>query len=132
MSDDLAKRLDNLWSMLEEEGFYTKANTVTLSKSHIEELEDELHLMKTAGIIEVAIRNPSVSEYIVHWERRAEGAEAKLEKAVKALTDQVEYHKAEANWWDEACNDLRKAGHNAQAEFLRKTIAELKGQDHRH
>ena len=42
MSDDLAKRLDNLWSMLEEEGFYTKANTVTLAKSHIEELEAKL------------------------------------------------------------------------------------------
>jgi len=42
------------------------------------EVEAELDLMKTAGIIEVAIRNPSVSEYMQHWERRAEAAEARF------------------------------------------------------
>jgi len=47
------------------------------------EVEAELDLMKTAGIIELAIRNPSVSEYMHHWERRAEAAEAKLAKVIK-------------------------------------------------
>jgi hypothetical protein len=42
MSDDLVKRLDNLWSMLEDEGFYTKANTAILAKDRIEELEATL------------------------------------------------------------------------------------------
>ena len=42
MSDDLVKRLDNLWSMLEDEGFYTKANTAILAKDRIEELEAKL------------------------------------------------------------------------------------------
>jgi hypothetical protein len=37
--DDLMKRLDNLWKMLEDEGYYTKANTVMLAKQRIEELE---------------------------------------------------------------------------------------------
>jgi hypothetical protein len=42
MSDYLVKRLDNLWSMLEDEGFYTKANTAILAKDRIEELEAKL------------------------------------------------------------------------------------------
>lgn len=42
MSDDLVKRLDNLWSMLEDEGFYTKANTTILAANRIEELEVKL------------------------------------------------------------------------------------------
>lgn len=41
MSDDLIKRLDNLWAMLEEEGFYVKANTVVLAKNYIEQLLEE-------------------------------------------------------------------------------------------
>ena len=51
----------------------------------IEELEAELHLMKTSGIIEVAVRNPNVMEYMRHWEGRAEAAEAMLAKAVEEL-----------------------------------------------
>jgi hypothetical protein len=42
MADDLVKRLDNLWAMLEEEGHYVKANTVTLAKERIEALERSL------------------------------------------------------------------------------------------
>jgi hypothetical protein len=48
-------------------------------------LEAELHLLKTSGIAEVAVHNPSVMEYIKHWEGRAEAAEAKLAKAVEAI-----------------------------------------------
>ena len=51
----------------------------------IEELEAENHLLKTCGIAEIAARNPSVMEYMQHWEGRAEAAEAKLAKAVAAL-----------------------------------------------
>lgn len=48
MSDDLAKRLDVCWTMLEEEGFYTKANSVSLAKTRIEELEDENQKLRKA------------------------------------------------------------------------------------
>jgi len=51
------------------------------AKARIEALEAELHLMKTSGVAEVAVRNPSVMEYMKHWEGRAEAAEAKLAKA---------------------------------------------------
>ena len=42
MSDDLTLRLHNLWAMLEEEGYYTKANTVELAINRIEGLEAKL------------------------------------------------------------------------------------------
>ena len=84
------------------------------AEARIEEMEAELHLMKTEGIVEVAIRNPNVSEYMAHWERRAEGAEAKLTKAVEAL----EYYSVEAFCLG-ADNSL----------VARTTLAELKGQD---
>lgn len=38
-NDVLMGRLDTLWALLEEEGYYTKANTVTLVKDYIEKLE---------------------------------------------------------------------------------------------
>jgi ATP-dependent Clp protease ATP-binding subunit ClpA len=47
----------------------------------IEELEREMQTLTTAGIIEVAVRNPSVADYVQHWEGRAEAAEAKLAEA---------------------------------------------------
>ena len=47
-------------------------------RDRIAELEAELNLIKTSGIIEVATRNPNVMEYMRHWEDRAEAAEAKL------------------------------------------------------
>lgn len=44
-----------------------------------------LELIETltkGGIIEVAIRNPSVADYMAHWEARAEKAEAALTNAI--------------------------------------------------
>lgn len=38
---ELTARLNNLYAMLEEEGHYTKANTVSLVIDHIEKLEEE-------------------------------------------------------------------------------------------
>jgi hypothetical protein len=55
-----------------------RANTVSELEARIDRLEAELHTMKTSGVIEVAVRNPSVSEYMAHWEGRAEKAEARV------------------------------------------------------
>jgi hypothetical protein len=52
----------------------------------------ELHLMKTSGIVEVAVRNQSVSEYMDHWEKRAETAEAALKES---LAREVSLHAAQ-------------------------------------
>ena len=45
-------------------------------------LQAENTLLKTAGVIEVAVRNPNVSEYIEHWEGRVERAEDERDAAV--------------------------------------------------
>jgi hypothetical protein len=60
--------------------YYTEDEDCQAAADHIEALEAELHLMKTSGVAEVAVRNPSVMEYMKHWEGRAEAAEAKLAK----------------------------------------------------
>ena len=39
-------------------------------------LRAEIDTMRTAGICEIAARNPQVMEYMRHWETRAEAAEA--------------------------------------------------------
>lgn len=59
----------------------SKAQELPWQEQEAAELRAELHLMKTAGIIEVAVRNPSVAEYMAHWEARAEAAEALLKEA---------------------------------------------------
>lgn len=56
----------------------------------IEELEAEITMLKTSGIIEVAVRNPNVMEYMQHWEGRALSAEAKLEKLEETVRIQSE------------------------------------------
>jgi DNA-binding transcriptional ArsR family regulator len=62
----------------------------------IDALRAQLAVYEAAGIVEIAARNPSVMEYVRHWEGRAERAEAALATAradavkVKALVDAVE------------------------------------------
>jgi chromosome segregation ATPase len=72
--------------------------------TRLADVEAELRMMKTAGIIEVAVRNPSVSEYMAHWENRAEAAEARIEelehklaKAMKALAQIGKTYTADKN-----------------------------------
>jgi hypothetical protein len=47
------------------------------------EIEAEEHILRYGGIIEVAVRNQNVAEYMGHWEDRAE----KAEKRVTELDD---------------------------------------------
>ena len=77
MTDELVKRLREIDTGQRGWGYAKHA------ADRIEELEAEIYMLKNAGIIEVAVRNPSVSEYMNHWEARAEGADAKLAKAVE-------------------------------------------------
>ena len=68
-------------------------------EARITELEAEIHNWKTWGIIEVAIRNPSVSEYMNHWEGRclkAEAANAKMKACLEAIT---EHHWERGKWF---------------------------------
>jgi hypothetical protein len=51
----------------------------------IERVERELDHFKNSGIVEVAVRNARVLEYMRHWEGRAERAEAERDALAKAL-----------------------------------------------
>jgi hypothetical protein len=94
MSDDLVKRLDNLWSMLEDEGFYTKANTAILAKDRIEELEGKLDMVE-------ALMDAGFAEY-----------ERRLAKAVKALEEIKRYS---------PCGDARRKAIDTLAELKGET-----------
>ncbi|MGN6770654.1 MAG: hypothetical protein ACTHJQ_12540 [Rhizobiaceae bacterium] len=48
----------------------------------IRKLRHEVEMLMGAGIIEVAVRNPNVAEYMKHWEDRALKAEAAVRTAL--------------------------------------------------
>ena len=51
---------------------------MTEADKRLDDAQRENAQWKTWGIVEIAVRNPSVMEYIKHWEGRAESAERKL------------------------------------------------------
>ena len=101
-----------------------KAHELPWQEHEAAELRAELQLMKTAGIIEVAVRNPSVAEYMAHWEGRATDAEARI-RELEAAADQCEAQATEddtgAIWrhW------------RAKAETSAARIAELEAENER-
>jgi len=54
-------------------------------KARVKELED---ILFRSGIVEISVRNPSVLDYMRHWEGRAEKAEAELAAMRKARGDE--------------------------------------------
>ena len=108
MTDDLVKRLRETTHM-----YQVDCELKMKCAARIEELEAENNLLKTSGIIEVAVRNPRVMEYIQHWEGRAEAAEAKLAKA------EVIIRIIASDKWDERLGEAV----DLSCEYL----AELKG-----
>jgi hypothetical protein len=66
-----------------------QAEVLTETEREMKRLRSENDMLTKAGIIEVAVRNPSVSEYMEHWEARALKAEdraAGLESRHQQLT----------------------------------------------
>lgn len=54
------------------------AKSMLLATNAFLAADSELDLMKTAGIIEIAVRNPNVADWLKHWEDRATKAEARV------------------------------------------------------
>jgi succinate dehydrogenase/fumarate reductase flavoprotein subunit len=77
--EELVKRLDNLWTMLEEDGHYVKANTVTLAKERIEALtaerDEQIEWVKRLADMQIAS------------EAKLAECEARLGKAVELLKE---------------------------------------------
>lgn len=57
------------------------------ARAEIDRLGQELEHFTKSGIIEVAVRNPSVMDYMRHWEGRAETAEAALTAEQARIAD---------------------------------------------
>ncbi len=57
---------------------YVRADAFDASAKRIEALEAEVEHFTKSGIVEIAVRNSSVSDYMAHWEGRTERAEAEL------------------------------------------------------
>lgn len=101
-------------------------------QSRIVALEAEVAQWKTWGIIEVAIRNPSVSEYMRHWEGRTEKAEAEVAR----LTDSEKYAWKNTHILEKAMQEEMRKRDVAEAEntklqdalrYVGKEIAEGQG-----
>jgi len=67
------------------EMFYDEATIASLTEQ-VEGLRHDNEMLTKGGIIEVAIRNFSVADFMNHWEGRAEAAEFKVSR----LTAEVE------------------------------------------
>lgn len=79
------------------------ADTRTPEEIEIHRLKAELNMLWHAGIIEVAVRNRSVADYMEHWEGRALKAEATitaLEAENKRLREALEQFAAIADLVD--------------------------------
>ena len=75
---DKLKRLAELLRFGDTSGEYSKAILALIAENEA---------LTTGGIIEVAVRNPSVSDYVGHWEGRAERAERERDEAVALLRE---------------------------------------------
>ena len=102
------------------------AATLRALSERLVEMGAERETLTTSSIIEVAVRNPSVMEYMKHWEARAEAAEAALATAradavlIAELVRKVEALLAvRAVWTDPHNDDLCKS--------TRAALAKLKG-----
>ena len=49
-------------------------------RAEVTKLRADSEILRTAGIVEVSIRNASVREYMLHWETRTRNAEVEVEK----------------------------------------------------
>lgn len=66
---------------------YVPASALDTARAEIERLRHDNEMLTTGGIIEVAVRNPSVADYMRHWEGRAEKAESALTAAQERIAE---------------------------------------------
>ena len=122
------KKLHNLKEELEER-LKAATDDAKEAEAYAEELEAELHMMKTAGVIEVAVRNPNVSDYVKHWEVRAEKAEAKLQdqtRLIKQLFALLDITEQKDDGRDFHPNIIRSS-RALDAEKLEEILGKLRG-----
>lgn len=108
-------RMEWIAEQMVENGMVTQAREVLAMDRELRKAQSENEHFTKSGIIEIAVRNPSVSDWMKHWESRALAAESRLaavEKALKELRLVVGYF-----WNDEhpRIGDLDAACEKADA-----------------
>lgn len=87
------------------------ADARTPEQVEIDRLRSELDHFTKSGIIEIAVRNPNVSSWMVEWENRALKAEATitaLEAENKRLREALEPFAEASRKMDEACESFKQ------------------------
>ena len=109
--------------------FFETRRRICDAANMIEALSAELHLMKTAGVIEVAVRNPSVMEYVKHWEDRATKADAQLAASEAARMEAEARNPLSAAVMleraAEACDDVLKFYTKCASTSMEQTAAQI-------
>lgn len=106
--------------------YYTDYKRMRESLSaQVEALKRENEQWRTWGVIEVAIRNPSVSEYMRHWEGRTEAAEQRAEEAERKAT----FWQGSSEDWKQhkKRRDVELAAAQARADKAEAELSALKG-----
>ena len=101
ISDDELEKLivefEGLPDMMTPEGrehYYALCELQSL-RAEVTKLRADSEILRTAGIVEVSVRNASVREYMLHWETRTRNAEVEVEKLRAEVTK-----RHEANRWN--------------------------------
>jgi hypothetical protein len=86
---EIVKRLlaPAYWISGSAEGHEGENNAPREAADEITRLKAEVARLKTCGIVEVAAHNPSVMDWIKHWEDRTLKAEAVLDAVRRAIPD---------------------------------------------
>lgn len=101
---------------------YECANEITRLTAENERLRQEVEHYNKSGIVEIAVRNPSVADYMAHWEGRAEKAEAENERLREALRPFAELTPP-AEWPDSDTVHVFNTGWVAAGDFRRARAA---------
>jgi hypothetical protein len=85
---------------------------VVSHKERCAALEAELDHFKKSGIIEVATRNPSVKDYMDHWESRAKA----MGDVVKAAQAETKAEEEDASYHEQSAGSLSSKSGNARRQ----------------
>ena len=61
---------------------------IAAAEKRAADAEAQVRQWQTWGIVEIAVRNPSVAEYMAHWEGRAFKAEAQVKALSRPVNDE--------------------------------------------
>ena len=103
----------------------TNAHEESESATLIRKMRQELDILYLGGVVEIAVRNSSVADYMDHWESRTK----KAEDAVKDLRDESDKYFIQLQDLRKETSDLaigmRHQGLKVQNELLKAKLERI-------